>query len=232
MDKIYKVGISIIIIILIASNLFLLSKTKSQYKNLSTLQQTVTQVNKEKKDLKQQLDLAESKDYASESDSTAMNEQERLSSSTNSEITENSSFRDVANEFGIQLFTFKTELLESKRKTLEAISAPSIVDEIIPESMIDAVKNQTSSTSNTSESTTSTDGKEVSNPYFETEVSSTEVYMLQESPNIAKAIIKVTYQTKSKNNLSKTVSYVTCSLEKASDNKIQVNRYKVLNLNE
>lgn len=231
MDKIYKVGISIIIIILIASNLFLLSKTKSQYKNLSTLQQTVTQVNKEKKDLKQQLDLAESKDYASES-STAMNAQERLSSSTNSEITENSSFRDVANEFGIQLFTFKTELLESKRKTLEAISAPSIVDEIIPESMIDAVKNQTSSTSNTSESTTSTDGKEVSNPYFETEVSSTEVYMLQESPNIAKAIIKVTYQTKSKNNLSKTVSYVTCSLEKASDNKIQVNRYKVLNLNE
>lgn len=236
MDRIYKVGLGIIIVILIASNLFLLSKTKSQYKSLDTLHQMITQVNKERKNLKQQLEIAESEKYLSE-EGEATNTGEKSQISTDSGISENISFRDVSNEFAVQLFTFKTELLEEKRKVLETISTPSIVDEIIPRSMIDEVKKQAEgSATTTSETTNDTgannNGKESSDPYFETAVSSTEVYMLQEAPNIAKSMVKVEYQTKSKNNLAKTVNYVECSLEKGNDNKILVKSYKVLTMSE
>lgn len=235
MDRIYKIGLGIIIVILIASNLFLLSKTKSQYKSLNTLNQRITQVNKERRNLKQQLEIAESEKYLSE-EGEATNTGEKSQLSTDSGISENISFRDVSNEFAIQLFTFKTELLEEKRKVLETISTPSIVDEIIPRSMIDEVKKQAegsaTTTSETTNDTGANNGKESSDPYFETAVSSTEVYMLQEAPNIAKSMVKVEYQTKSKNNLAKTVNYVECSLEKGNDNKILVKSYKVLTMSE
>ena len=100
--------------------------------------------------------------------------------------------------------------------------------------MIQEVKKQaTSSTSdlNTNKESDSSK-KEASNPYFETEVNVSEVYLKEENETEAKALVRVVYQTKNKNSLSKTISYVSCTIEKNAENQVQVIQYKVLNMNE
>lgn len=254
MEKAIKIVGLIIIVALLGCDIFLLNKTSSQHEELLSLQQTLTQLNQEKKDMQAQLEESieknvskpsEEKTQSKKSTKTDKENKKETSLPTNdskvveqapetSSNTQNMDYISVADEFSRQLFTFKADGLEAKREALKQIASPSIVNEIVPESMIQEVKKQaTSSTSdlNTNKESDSSK-KEASNPYFETEVNASEVYLKEENETEAKALVRVVYQTKNKNSLSKTISYVSCTIEKNSENQVQVIQYKVLNMNE
>lgn len=253
MEKAIKIVGLISIVALLGCDIFLLNKTSSQHKELISLQQTLTQLNQEKKDMQAQLEESIEKNVSKPSEektqskkSTKTDKQENkkeTSLPTNdskvieqtpetSSNTQNKYYISVADEFSRQLFTFKADGLEAKREALKQIASPSIVNEIVPESMIQEVMKQaTSSTSDTNKES-ETSKKEASNPYFETEVNASEVYLKEENETEAKALVRVVYQTKNKNSLSKTISYVSCTIEKNAENQVQVIQYKVLNMNE
>lgn len=254
MEKAIKIVGLIIIVALLGCDIFLLNKTSSQHEELLSLQQTLTQLNQEKKDMQAQLEESieknvskpsEEKTQSKKSTKTYKQENKKETSlPTNEKVleqtpeissnTQNKDYISVADEFSRQLFTFKADGLEAKREALKRIATPSIVNEIVPESMIQEVKKQaTSSTSdlNTNKESDSSK-KEASNPYFETEVNVSEVYLKEENETEAKALVRVGYQTKNKNNLSKTISYVSCTIEKNAENQVQVIQYKVLTMNE
>ena len=253
MEKAIKIVGLISIVALLGCDIFLLNKTSSQHKELLSLQQTLTQLNQEKKEMQAQLEESIEKNVSKPSEektqskkSTKTDKQENkkeTSLPTNdskvvdqapetSSNTQNKDYISVADEFSRQLFTFKADGLEAKREALKQIASPSIVNEIVPESMIQEVKKQaTSSTSDTNKGS-ETSKKEASNPYFETEVNASEVYLKEENETEAKALVRVVYQTKNKNSLSKTISYVSCTIEKNAENQVQVIQYKVLNMNE
>ena len=255
MEKAIKIVGLISIVALLGCDIFLLNKTSSQHKELISLQQTLTQLNQEKKDMQAQLEESIEKNVSKPSEektqskkSTKTDKQENkkeTSLPTNdskvieqtpetSSNTQNMDYISVADEFSRQLFTFKADGLEAKREALKQIASPSIVNEIVPESMIQEVKKQ--ATSSTSDLNTNKESerskKEASNPYFETEVNVSEVYLKEENETEAKALVRVVYQTKNKNSLSKTISYVSCTIEKNAENQVQVIQYKVLNMNE
>lgn len=251
MEKAIKIVGLIIIVALLGCDIFLLNKTSSQHEELLSLQQTLTQLNQEKKDMQAQLEESieknvskpsEEKTQSKKSTKTDKENKKETSLPTNEKVleqtpeissnTQNKDYISVADEFSRQLFTFKADGLEAKREALKRIATPSIVNEIVPESMIQEVKKQaTSSTSDTNKGS-ETSKKEASNPYFETEVNASEVYLKEENETEAKALVRVVYQTKNKNSLSKTISYVSCTIEKNAENQVQVIQYKVLNMNE
>lgn len=253
MEKAIKIVGLISIVALLGCDIFLLNKTSSQHKELISLQQTLAQLNQEKKEMQAQLEESieedvskSSKEKTQSKKSTKTDKQENKTETSlptnDSKVVEqtpetssnmqNKDYISVADEFSRQLFTFKADGLEAKREALNRIASPSIVNEIVPESMIQEVKKQaTSSTSDTIKESEASK-KEVSNPYFETEVNASEVYLKEENETEAKALVRVVYQTKNKNSLSKTISYVSCTIEKNAENQVQVIQYKVLNMNE
>ena len=254
MEKAIKIVGLIIIVALLGCDIFLLNKTSSQHEELLSLQQTLTQLNQEKKDMQAQLEESieknvskpsEEKTQSKKSTKTDKENKKETSLPTNdskvveqapetSSNTQNMDYISVADEFSRQLFTFKADGLEAKREALKQIASPSIVNEIVPESMIQEVKKQAKSSTSDLNTNKESDSskKEASNPYFETEVNASEVYLKEENETEAKALVRVVYQTKNKNSLSKTISYVSCTIEKNSENQVQVIQYKVLNMNE